>query len=116
MALSDRTCVPCKGGIAPIGAEEARRCLRETPGWTLDEDAARIRRRWEFRNFASAMEFARRVGELAEAQGHHPDLSVGWGYCEVVFRTHRIRGLHENDFIMAAKVNALEKDGPFPPG
>jgi 4a-hydroxytetrahydrobiopterin dehydratase len=112
MALSEKTCVPCKGAIAPLSEEDARRYLQETPGWALEEYATRIRRRWEFRNFASAMEFARKVGELAEAQGHHPDLSLGWGYCEVVFRTHRIRGLHENDFIMAAKVNALEMDGP----
>jgi len=112
MALTGKTCVPCKGATAPLPEEEARRYLLETPGWTLEENATRIRRRLEFRDFASAMEFARRVGELAEAQGHHPDLSVGWGYCEVVFRTHRIRGLHENDFVMAAKVNALEKDGP----
>jgi 4a-hydroxytetrahydrobiopterin dehydratase len=111
MALSEKTCIPCKGSIAPLTEEEARTHLQETPRWTLEEDGARIRRRWEFRNFASAMEFARRVGELAAGQGHHPDLSVGWGYCEVAFRTHRIRGLHENDFIMAAKVNALEKDG-----
>jgi len=112
MALSDKTCVPCRGGIPPLPEEEARRRLQETPGWTLEENATRIRRRWEFRNFASALEFARKVGELAEAQGHHPDLSIGWGYCEVVFRTHRIGGLHENDFIMAAKVNLLEQDGP----
>jgi 4a-hydroxytetrahydrobiopterin dehydratase len=91
--------------------EEARSYLRETPGWELDEDATRIRRRWKFRDFAAAMEFARRVGALAEEQGHHPDLSLGWGYCEVVFRTHSIRGLHENDFVMAAKVNALAQGG-----
>ncbi len=108
MALSDKTCVPCRGGVPPLSAEEARRYLPEVPGWTLDEDGSRIRKRWRFRDFATALEFARRVGELAEAQGHHPDLSVGWGYCEVVFRTHSIRGLHENDFIMAARVNALE--------
>ena len=107
MALSDKTCVPCRGGVPPLSAEEAQRYLRETPGWVLDEDASRIRRKWKFRDFASAMEFARKVGELADAQGHHPDLSLGWGYCEVVFRTHSIRGLHENDFIMAARVNAL---------
>jgi 4a-hydroxytetrahydrobiopterin dehydratase len=90
-----------------LSADEARRYLQETPGWILDEDAARIRRRWKFPDFAAAMAFAQAVGTLAEEQGHHPDLSVGWGYCEVVFQTHRIRGLHENDFIMAARVNAL---------
>ncbi len=108
MALSDRKCIPCRGSVDPLSAEEATRLLRETPGWALDVDGTRIRRKWKFRDFATAMEFARKVGELAEEQGHHPDLSLGWGYCEVVFRTHSIRGLHENDFVMAAKVNALD--------
>jgi 4a-hydroxytetrahydrobiopterin dehydratase len=112
MVLSDKACVPCRGAVAPLAADEARRYLRETPGWILDEDAARIRRKWRFPDFAGAMAFARAVGALAEAQGHHPDLSVGWGYCEVVFQTHRIRGLHENDFVMAARVNALAEGTP----
>jgi len=107
VALIDKACVPCRGGVSPLSAEEARRYLEEVPGWTLDEDGSRIRRKWKFPDFAAAMAFAGKVGELAETQGHHPDLSVGWGYCEVVFRTHAIRGLHENDFIMAARVNAL---------
>ena len=77
------------------------------PGWTLEEEGKGIRREFRFRNFADAMRFAWQVGELAEAEGHHPDLSVGWGYCTVLFRTHSIKGLHENDFIMAAKVGRL---------
>jgi 4a-hydroxytetrahydrobiopterin dehydratase len=112
MVLSDKACVPCRGAVAPLSEDEARHYLLETPGWTLDEDAARIRRRWKFQDFAAAMAFAQAVGSLAEAQGHHPDLSLGWGYCEVVFQTHRIRGLHENDFIMAARVNALAEGKP----
>jgi 4a-hydroxytetrahydrobiopterin dehydratase len=90
-----------------MGAEEAGRMIAEIPGWTLEEEAKGIRREFRFRNFAEAMRFAQRVGELAEAEGHHPDLSVGWGYCTVRFRTHAIQGLHENDFIMAAKVSRL---------
>jgi 4a-hydroxytetrahydrobiopterin dehydratase len=73
--------------------------------------AERIERRFRYKDFASAMEFARKVGELAEREGHHPDMAVGWGYCAVSFQTHKIRGLHENDFIMAAKVNALAGQG-----
>jgi 4a-hydroxytetrahydrobiopterin dehydratase len=87
--------------------KHAEQLIPEIPGWTLDEDAAGIRRKFPFPDFASAMRFAARVGEIAEAEGHHPDLSIGWGYCTVVFRTHAIRGLHENDFIMAAKVDLL---------
>ena len=81
--------------------------IAKIPGWTLEGETKGIRREFRFRNFAEAMEFARQVGELAETEGHHPDLSVGWGYCTVRFQTHAIRGLHENDFIMAAKVSRL---------
>jgi 4a-hydroxytetrahydrobiopterin dehydratase len=107
MELSDKRCVPCRGGVPVLGAEEAERLVAQVPGWSLEEDAKGIRREFRFRNFAEAMMFSRQVGELAEVEGHHPDLSIGWGYCTVRFRTHAIGGLHENDFIMAAKVNRL---------
>ena len=97
-----------------MGAEEAGRLVSQVSGWTLEEETKGIRREFRFRNFAEAMRFARQDGEIAEAEGHHPDLSVGWGYCTVRFRTHSIRGLHENDFIMAAKVNRLLETG-LPP-
>ena len=111
MGLADKTCVPCRGGVPGLSAEEAEKLLAATPGWVLEEKATRIRRSFRFRDFATAMAFARRVGDLAEEQGHHPDLALGWGYCSVAFRTHKIGALHENDFIMAAKVNALAGDG-----
>ncbi len=107
MRLAEKSCVPCRGGVPPLTAGKANAFLRETPGWTLSDDSARIRREIRFRDFASALEFVNRVGELAEREGHHPDIEFGWGYCRIAFRTHAIRGLHENDFIMAAKVNAL---------
>ena len=107
MELSDKRCVPCRGKVPAMGAEEAGKLISLVSGWTLEEEAKGIRREFRFRNFAEAMQFARRVGEIAESEGHHPDLSVGWGYCTVRFRTHSIRGLHENDFIMAAKVDRL---------
>jgi 4a-hydroxytetrahydrobiopterin dehydratase len=107
MGLAEKTCVSCRGGNSPLTEEEAHRYLVETPGWTLEEGATRIERRFRFKDFASAMEFVRKVGLLAEREGHHPDIAFGWGYCAVSFHTHKIHGLHENDFIMAAKVNAL---------
>ncbi|HEX9191161.1 MAG TPA: 4a-hydroxytetrahydrobiopterin dehydratase [Candidatus Deferrimicrobiaceae bacterium] len=107
MELWEKRCVPCRGGVPTLGEEEANRLISGIPGWILEEGAGAIRREFRFRNFTEAMAFARQVGEIAEAEGHHPDLSVGWGYCTVRFRTHSIRGLHENDFIMAAKVNRL---------
>jgi 4a-hydroxytetrahydrobiopterin dehydratase len=107
MGLAAKSCGSCRGGVSPLTEEEAQRYLAEIPGWTLIEGAVRIERRFRFKDFASAMDFARMVGDLAEQQGHHPDISLGWGYCTVSFHTHKIQGLHENDFIMAAKANAL---------
>ena len=111
MGLAEKTCAPCRGGAAGLSAGEAEKLLAETPGWALEEGATRIRRTFRFKDFAAALAFAQRVGDLAEAEGHHPDIALGWGYCSVAFRTHKIGALHENDFIMAAKVNALTGSG-----
>jgi len=105
--LKSKTCTPCRGGIPPLAEVEAKKFLAQTPGWSLEDDATRIKRGFKFGNFAGAMEFADQVGRLAEEEGHHPDVKFGWGYCTVEFQTHKINGLHENDFIMAAKVNEL---------
>ena len=107
MGLAANKCEPCRGDVPPISPEEARELIREIPEWEMVEGATKIRKTFRFRNFAQAMAFAGKVGDLAEEQGHHPDLSVGWGYCTVAFQTHKIHGLHRNDFIMAAKVNDL---------
>ncbi len=107
MGLDQNTCVPCRGGVPPLTADEAGKLLQQTPGWELLDNVTRIRRTFRFDKFMSAMAFARKVGELAEKEGHHPDITFGWGYCTVLFYTHKIKGLHQNDFVMAAKVNAL---------
>lgn len=107
MNLSEKTCVPCQGGIPPLSVEEAERLLAQTPGWSLTQDNTRLEKRFAFKNFSSALAFVNRVGEIAEQEGHHPDISFGWGYATVVYFTHKIGGLHENDFVMAAKTNAL---------
>ena len=85
---------------------QAETYLKEVPGWDLIE-ATRIQRNFKFKNFVEALAFVNRVGELAEQEGHHPDIGFGWGYCTVTLYTHKIKGLHENDFIMAAKINDL---------
>jgi 4a-hydroxytetrahydrobiopterin dehydratase len=105
--LAAKTCTPCRGGVPPLSPEQAERYRAEAPGWSLSDDATRIERRFKFKNFAEAQAFAVRIGELAEAEGHHPDICYGWGYCRVELQTHKIKGLHENDFIMAAKINRL---------
>ena len=107
MSLTAKTCTPCRGGIPPLPRADAEELLAETPGWSLAPDATHIERTFKFPDFASALALVDRVGELAEAEGHHPDISFGWGYCRIVFQTHKIKGLHENDFIMAAKVTDL---------
>ena len=107
MALDAKTCTPCRGGIPPLDRPAAEALLAQAAGWQLDESATRITRRFTFPDFASALAFVRRVGDIAESEGHHPDITFGWGYAEVVFYTHKIKGLHENDFIMAAKVNTI---------
>jgi 4a-hydroxytetrahydrobiopterin dehydratase len=106
MMLRAKRCTPCRGGVPPLTRTEAERMLAETPGWTLSGDATRIERTFKLPDFAAALALVDRIGEIAQAEGHHPDISFGWGYCRVVFYTHKIKGLHENDFIMAAKVDA----------
>ena len=105
--LADKTCTPCRGGIPPLTPDEAAALHGQAPEWALLDDAKRIERSYKFRNFAQALEFVRQAGELAEAQGHHPDISFGWGYATVSLRTKKIKGLHENDFIMAAKFDRI---------
>jgi 4a-hydroxytetrahydrobiopterin dehydratase len=105
--LAGKTCTPCRGGIPPMSNDDAREYLGQTPGWSLDPGGTRIERTFRFPNFAEALEFVDRVGALAEAEGHHPDIRFGWGYCTIELYTHKINGLHENDFIMAAKINDL---------
>ena len=105
--LAEKKCTPCRGGIPPLTHEEAERFQSQTANWELRDDARRIERTFRFRNFQEALSFVQSVGELAEAEGHHPDISFGWGYATVSLRTKKIKGLHENDFIMAAKIDRM---------
>jgi 4a-hydroxytetrahydrobiopterin dehydratase len=81
--------------------------MAEVENWDLIESSTKIRRTFTFRNFKQAQDFAVKVGTLSESEGHHPDITYGWGFCTVLFYTHKINGLHENDFIMASKINSL---------
>ena len=105
--LVEKTCTPCRGGIPPLTQEAAETFLGQTSGWALLDEAHRIERTFRFKNFREALTFVQQVGELSEAEGHHPEISFGWGYAIVSLRTKKIKGLHENDFIMAAKINRL---------
>ena len=108
--LTQQSCVPCRGGVPPLAAGEMSLLLPEVPEWRLAEEGGipRIEREFRFKDFRAAMEFAVRVGELAEREQHHPELRVGWGHVNVELWTHKIRGLHQNDFIMAAKIDEIQ--------
>ena len=105
--LAEKKCTPCRGGIPPLTHEEAERFRSQTPNWELRDDGHRIERTFRFRNFQEALGFVRNVGDLAETEGHHPDISFGWGYATISLRTKKIKGLHENDFIMASKIDRM---------
>lgn len=106
MSLTAKQCVPCRGGIPPLDRAQAETFLKEVPNWSLP-DNTRIQRQFKFKNFVETLAFVNRVGELTEREGHHPDITFGWGYCEIILYTHKIKGLHENDFIMASKIDEL---------
>jgi 4a-hydroxytetrahydrobiopterin dehydratase len=106
-SIAEKTCTPCRGGVPPLTPEEAATYRQQTPEWELLDDGRRIRRSFKFANFRGALDFVARVGELAEAEGHHPEITFGWGFAAVSLQTKKIKGLHENDFIMAAKIDRL---------
>ena len=110
--LSGRKCVPCEGKTKPLTREQIAPLLAQVPEWKLaDGEPMKLRRDFVFDNFQEAMGFANEVGDIAEFEGHHPDLLVhGWNKVEVTFFTHAIKGLSENDFIMAAKVDQLLRE------
>ena len=105
--LTDKVCVPCKGGILSLTPNEARVFLKFTAGWKLQKKATRLRRIFKFDDFKSSLSFIQQVGKISEQEGHHPDFEFGWGYANILIYTHKINGLHENDFILAAKINLI---------
>ena len=105
--LASKKCIPCEGNENPFTKSQAEQYLPQVPGWQLPEDVKSISRKFKFKNFAQALSFVNRVGEIAESEGHHPDIEFGWGYAEIELSTHAIKGLSENDFILAAKINKI---------
>jgi 4a-hydroxytetrahydrobiopterin dehydratase len=104
--LASKTCVPCRGGVPPLAGEELARLSRETPQWKV-VDGHHITRSFSFPDFKQALAFVNKVGAIAEAQGHHPDIFLTWGKADVTTWTHKINGLTESDFILAAKIDRL---------
>lgn len=106
-SLTAKSCTPCRGGVPPLTVAEAAAYLPSVSGWELIENGTKIQQTFKFKDFKGSLDFVHKVGALAESEFHHPDMSFGWGFCTVALRTKKIKGLHENDFIMAAKINAL---------
>jgi 4a-hydroxytetrahydrobiopterin dehydratase len=106
--LATRKCKPCEGGTAPLSAAAATQLLTQiSASWVLTGNARAIRREFGFRDFYRTMSFVNALAHLANIEDHHPDLEVGYNYCHVTFTTHAIRGLSENDFVCAAKVDLI---------
>jgi len=104
--LASRECIPCRGGVPPLKGEEISKLSSELPDWEVVNEH-HLKKHYEFEDFREALVFVDRVGELAEEQGHHPDICFGWGWAEITIWTHKIGGLSESDFIVAAKIDQL---------
>lgn len=108
MNLLEQKCVPCEGGVDPITKADAEAMLEfHVKDWILSNDAKSISKKFEFKNFSDALSFVNKVGAIAESEGHHPDIELGWGKVNITLTTHAIGGLSQNDFIVAAKINHI---------
>lgn len=107
-ALSSKNCVPCRGGVPPLQSEDIAKLLTELDGWEV-VDEHHLKKSYRFSDFREAQVFVNRVGDLAEEQGHHPDIYFSWGQAEISIWTHKINGLTESDFILAAKIDQLSR-------
>jgi|SRR3989344_2746547 len=104
--LLNKKCVPCEGGVDPLSKEQIEGYLKITPGWTLSGDGKKISKEYKFKDFIGAINFINNVAELAESEGHHPDIHINYNKVLLELWTHAIGGLHDNDFILAAKIDA----------
>lgn len=106
--LNEQKCVPCSIGAEPLNHVEIENYLKSiSEGWTSIEDK-KLEKTFKFNNFTEALDFTNKVGNIAEEEGHHPNISLGWGYVKISLYTHKIKGLHLNDFILASKIDKIQ--------
>ena len=108
--LTQKKCAPCEGGVIPFDISEIHKYQKKVDGWDITEDKDKIfflYKKFKFEDFLKSQNFVNEVGKISEEEGHHPDISFGWGYAEIKITTHAIKGLSENDFILAAKIDKL---------
>jgi|TARA_B100000401_G_scaffold219117_1_gene147984 4a-hydroxytetrahydrobiopterin dehydratase len=108
--LSEKKCIPCEGGIPSFDINEIHKYLKKVDGWDVKQDESKnfyLIKEFKFENFIKSQRFINKVGDIAEAEGHHPDIWFGWGYAKIKIFTHAIKGLAESDFILAAKIDKI---------
>ena len=108
--LSKKKCVPCEGNIPPFDFSEIHKYLKKVDGWNIVEDKLdgfHLIKEFKFNNFIESQKFVNKVGDISEKEGHHPDIWFGWGYAKIKIFTHKIKGLSNNDFILAAKIDQV---------
>ena len=109
--LHKKNCIPCRGGILPFDISEIHKYLKKVDGWEVKKNENEIyflEKNFKFKNFLESQKFVSEVGIIAEAEGHHPDIVFGWGYAKIKIFTHKIQGLVESDFILAAKIDKIK--------
>ena len=106
--LANKTCVPCRGGVPPLKGAELAALQKQVDGWNVVQEH-HVTKTFTFPNFQKALDFVNKVGAVAEEQGHHPDIYLAWGKAEIKIWTHKIDGLTESDFILAAKIEQLPR-------
>jgi 4a-hydroxytetrahydrobiopterin dehydratase len=108
--LVKKKCIPCEGGTIPLDISEIHKYQKKVDGWDVlknDKDIFFLEKKFIFKNFLESQNFINNVGKIAEEEGHHPDITFGWGYAKINIMTHAIEGLSENDFILAAKIDKI---------
>lgn len=108
--LYTKNCIPCKGGIPPFAISEIHKYLKKIDGWDVKKEKDEtyfLEKEFKFNNFIDSQKFVNKVGDISESQGHHPDILFGWGYAKIKIFTHKIKGLVESDFILAAKIDRI---------
>ncbi len=108
--LLKKKCAPCEGGVIPFDISEIHKYQKKIDGWNIvkgENNLYLLEKKFDFKNFLESQNFVNAVGRISESEGHHPDISFGWGYAKINITTHAIKGLSENDFILAAKIDSL---------
>ena len=108
--LHQKNCIPCRGGVLPFDVSEIHKYLKKVDGWDVKKNNNEyyyLEKNFTFKNFLESQKFVNKVGNIAESQAHHPDIIFGWGYAKIKIFTHKIKGLVESDFILAAKIDKI---------